>query len=106
MASRTDAVEAELERRLVRRIAVAVAVATPISILFWIGVIWLSVGLSGASVAGALVMGAGIGVLAGLFWGAWAAFAFYSPVLDEHDRDHSAAEDSDSSGHPQENNQA
>ena len=106
MASRTDAVEAELERRLVRRIAVAVTVATPISILFWIGVIWLSVGLSGTAVAGALVMGAGVGVLAGLFWGAWAAFAFYSPVLDEHDRDHPAAEDSDSSGHPQENNQA
>jgi hypothetical protein len=68
MASETHCDRAELERQLVRRIFVAVAVAIPVSILFWMGVIWLSVGLSGATVAGALVMGAAVGVLAGIFW--------------------------------------
>jgi hypothetical protein len=88
MASETHCDRAELERQLVRRIFVAVAVAIPVSILFWMGVLWLSVGLSGATVAGALVMGAAVGVLAGIFWGAWAGFAFFSHVLDEEERDH------------------
>jgi hypothetical protein len=38
-------------------------------------------------VAGALAMGAGVGVLAGIFWGAWVGFALFSQTLDERERD-------------------
>jgi hypothetical protein len=87
MASTTHVERDELERQLVHRIFVAVAIAVPVSIVFWMGVLWLSVGLSGVTMAGAVAMGAGVGVLAGIFWGAWVGFAFFSHTLDEHERD-------------------
>jgi hypothetical protein len=79
--------QVELERSLAKHVIVAILVAVPVMVVFWVGLVALAVSFTSAGYAAPLAMGAGIGVLAGLFWGAWAGFTMAMPSLDEYDRD-------------------
>ena len=61
-----------------RRIVVVTCVAIPIFVAFWVGIIALAVSFTNAGFAAPLAMGAGVGVLAGGFWGGWYGFVAYS----------------------------
>ena len=79
--------EVELEHSLAKHVIVAVLIAVPVMVVFWVGLVALAVSFTGVGYAAPLAMGAGVGVLAGLFWGAWAGFTMGMPALDEYDRD-------------------
>jgi hypothetical protein len=79
--------EMEIERSLAKHVILAMLVAIPVMVVFWMGLIALAVSFTSAGYAAPLAMGAGIGVLAGVFWGAWAGFTMGMPALDENDRD-------------------
>jgi hypothetical protein len=77
----------ELEHGLTRSIVRAVLLAVPACVAVWVGLIALAISFTTAGFVAPLVMGAGIGVLAGLFYGAWAGFVSYAKALEELDRD-------------------
>src|SRR5262245_8678531 len=79
--------ELELERSLAKHIILSILIAVPVMIVFWVGLIALAVSFTGVGYAAPLAMGAGIGVLAGVFWGAWAGFTMAMPALDEHEHE-------------------
>jgi hypothetical protein len=79
--------ELELERSLAKHIILAMLVAVPVMVVFWVGLVALAVSFSGAGYAAPLAMGAGVGVLAGVFWGAWAGFTMAMPELDEYEHE-------------------
>jgi hypothetical protein len=54
-------------------------------VVLWTGLIALAVSFTGVGYAAPLLMGVGVGVLAGVFWGAWAGFTMAMPVLDEYE---------------------
>ena len=63
------------EALLVRRIRSGLIVGIPVCIVILVGMIALALALSGAdSYAVPLAMAAGIGILAGMFFGVWGAF--------------------------------
>ena len=71
------------EKRLMRRIIIGVAIAVPVCIGLWVGLIALAV--HSAHAAGSIAMAVGIGVLNGLFFGTWAAFVTTTHTIDELD---------------------
>ena len=79
--------ELEIERSLAKHIIMAILVAVPVMVVFWVGLVALAVSFSGAGYAAPLAMGAGVGVLAGVFWGAWAGFTMAMPALDEYEHE-------------------
>jgi hypothetical protein len=78
--------ELEVEHGLMRAIIIGVLVATPVCIAVWMGLIALAVSAAGAALAGPLAMAAGIGVLTGLLFGAWAGFVSKTHTFEELDR--------------------
>jgi hypothetical protein len=76
-----------IEGALTRRIIVCILIAIPISVAFWVGVMALAASFASAGYGPILGMAAGIGVLAGVFWGAWAGFASSTATIDDADRD-------------------
>jgi hypothetical protein len=79
--------ELELEHSLSKHVVLAILVAVPVMVVFWIGLMALAASLAGVGYLWPIAMGAGIGVLAGVFWGAWAGFALVMPALDQLDHD-------------------
>jgi hypothetical protein len=73
------------EQTLLHRIIVSVAIATPLCIGMWVGLIALAVRHS-AHMAGPIAMAVGIGVLNGLFFGTWAGFVASNDTFDELDQ--------------------
>jgi len=73
------------EKILVRRILIGVAIAVPLSIGLWVGLIALALRHSRTHAAGPITMAVGIGVLNGLFFGTWAAFVATTHTFDELD---------------------
>jgi len=57
--------------RLARRVIRRVAIAIPVMVLVWVGVIAIALRDTAGSIVAPLAMGAAVGVLAGLFWGMW-----------------------------------
>jgi len=86
----TEAV-VELEHALTRRILVATAIAIPTFVVIWIALVGIAVEVSGTGFEAPVGMAVGIGVLSGVFWGAWAGFATFAPMFDEADHDHERA---------------
>lgn len=74
------------EHDLVRWIAIGVAVAVPACVAMFMAVIWFDVSYESVPVGGPLGMAAAVGVLAGLFFGAWIGFVFKGHAFDELDR--------------------
>ena len=61
-----------------RRMGRVMCVALPVFVALWVGLIALAVTLSDVGYAAPLAMGAGVGLLAGLFWAAWFGFVAFS----------------------------
>ena len=72
------------ELTLLHRIIIGVAIAVPLSIGLWVGLIALAV--RDAS-AGTIGMAIGIGVLNGVFFGTWAGFVATTDAIDELEMD-------------------
>ena len=72
------------EKTLLHRIIIGLAIAVPVSIGFWVGLIALAVRHS-AHTAGTIGMAVGIGVLNGVFFGTWAGFVATTDTIDELD---------------------
>jgi hypothetical protein len=72
------------ERTLLHRIIIGVAIAVPLSIGLWVGLIALAVGHASAGTIG---MAIGIGVLNGVFFGTWAGFVATTDAIDQLETD-------------------
>jgi hypothetical protein len=73
------------EAHLLHRVFVAMAVAVPVCILVFAGLLSAAMALSGNGALIPAAMGAGIGVLAGVFFGIWAGFVGSVHELDRVD---------------------
>jgi len=75
-----DAIESE--RRMVRHMIVSTLIAIPLLIAFWVGLVALAVSLTDIGYGPPLAMAAGVGTLAGIFWGTWMGFVSYSNSME------------------------
>jgi hypothetical protein len=75
--------ERELEHGLAMSILKSIAVAIPLFVAVGVGLMAIATAISSSGYGPPLAMGAGFGVLAGIFFGTWAAFVFHSGDLDE-----------------------
>ena len=62
------------ERHLLHRIVIGIAILIPVGAAFFTGLVAVAVVSTGSAMTGPLAMGAGIGALAGLFFGTWVGF--------------------------------
>jgi hypothetical protein len=63
-------------------------VAVPICVVIWLGLVALALAIAGSgNFVVVLPMAGGIGIVAGVFFGGWAAFLAKAHLLDEVDRD-------------------
>jgi predicted metal-binding membrane protein len=88
-AEPTDSLVEETRRAehdLVRWIVIGIAVMVPACVGMFMASIWFDMTYESAPVGGPLAMAAAVGVLAGLFFGAWVAFVFKGHAFDELDR--------------------
>lgn len=95
-AEPTDPLVAETRRAehdLVRWIVIGIAVAVPACVAMFMASVWFDVNYESAPVGGPLGMAAAVGVLAGLFFGAWVGFVFKGHTFDELDRKANLRED-------------
>src|SRR3990172_6879841 len=62
------------ERHLMRAIGKSLAIAIPVCVVIWIGIVLLALAVAdwGGSWASTIAIGAVVGVFAGLFFGIWA----------------------------------
>ena len=75
----------DAESALLRRIIIGIAIATPICVGIWVGLIALAVRDS-APMGGPICMAVGIGILSGLYIGTWAGSVVSSDTFDQLDR--------------------
>ena len=78
--------ELQAEHGLARAIIIAILVAVPISVAFWIGLVAFAVNRSGSPLGGPIAMAVAVGVLSGFFFGTWAAFVSKTHLFEEMDR--------------------
>jgi hypothetical protein len=76
-------VEEAAERALARSIVKSMLISVPLMIAFWVLLVAVAVGNKDPDWGSWLGMAAGIGVLAGVFFGAWAGFVAKAHVLDD-----------------------
>jgi len=76
----------EAEHGLARGIIVGVAIAVPLCVVMWIVLIALALAGSSISLVGPFAMGAGFGVLTGVFFGAWWGFVSQTHTFEDLDR--------------------
>ena len=81
------------EHDLVRWIVIGIAVAIPACVVMFMAAVGFDVSYESAPLGGPLAMAAAVGVLAGLFFGAWIGFVFKGHAFDELDRKASLRED-------------
>jgi hypothetical protein len=74
------------ERHLVRRMFIGMAILIPVGAAFFALFVGVAAWNAGTAIAGPVVMGAGIGVLAGIFFGTWAGFV--ASVKEFEDLEH------------------
>ena len=80
-----DAPEVVAEQHLMRRILIATAIAVPIGAAVFALIVAGAMVIAGGPVVIPAAMGAGIGVLAGSFFGMWAGFVASVSELDAVD---------------------
>jgi hypothetical protein len=78
--------ERSAEASLIRAVFVGAAIAIPLSILIWVGLVALAIGDKDPEWGPWLGMAAAIGTLNGVFFGALAGFVTKAHVLDDVDR--------------------
>jgi hypothetical protein len=78
--------ERSAEMSLIRAVFVGSAIAIPVSILIWVGLVALAVGGNDPEWGPWLGIAIGIGILNGVFFGAWAGFVTKAHLLDDVDR--------------------
>ena len=76
----------QAEHDLVRWIVIGIAVAVPLCVAMFMASIAFEASYESAAEGGPLAMGAAVGTLAGLFFGAWAGFVFKGHTFEELDR--------------------
>ncbi len=69
---------ASADADFVRHMKRVLLIAIPVLVALWIGLIALAVTFSDVGYAAPIAMGAGVGVLAGLFWAAWYGFVAFA----------------------------
>ncbi len=74
------------EQDLVRWIVGGIAVAVPVCVVLFMLAVGFDVSYESAALGGPLAMAAAVGILAGLFFGAWVGFVFKGHAFDELDR--------------------
>jgi hypothetical protein len=74
------------ERHLVRRMMIGSAIMVPFGAAFFALLVGIAVWGTGTAIAGPVAMGAGAGVLAGIFFGTWAGFV--ASVREFEDLEH------------------
>jgi hypothetical protein len=80
--------ELKLEHELVVSSVKASLVAIPICVVIWVGLVALALEMAGSgNFVVALPMAGGIGIIAGAFFGTWAAFLGKAHHLEELDRE-------------------
>jgi hypothetical protein len=77
-----EARDALAERRLVHSVAIWIAVLVPIGAVAFSLLILLATNLAGVPEGAPVLMGAGIGVLAGIFFGMWAGVVVSSGQIE------------------------
>ena|SRR5262252_4905868 len=83
----------QAEHDLVRWIVIGIALAVPACVVMFMVVVGFDVSYESAALGGPLAMAAAVGVLAGLFFGAWIGFVFKGHAFDELDRKANLRED-------------
>ena len=73
------------EQHLMHRILVATAIAIPVGAIVLAALVGGATAIAGQPAALSALMGAGIGVLAGVFFGVWAGFVASIRELDDAD---------------------
>jgi hypothetical protein len=72
-----------VERHLVRRIVIGTVLAIPVGAALYLGLVALALAFAGTPSTAALLMGAGIGAYAALFWGFWFGIAASVREIEE-----------------------
>lgn len=84
--SRLEQVQA-VEHDLLVTAVKASLVAIPICVVIWLGLVTIALALAhSGNFLVVLPMAAGVGIVAGVFFGGWAAFLLKAHALDELDR--------------------
>ena len=79
--------ELDVEHRLLVSAVKMSIVAIPICVAIWVGMVAIALAMAGSgNFVVTLLMAGGIGVVAGLFFGVWAAFLAKAHELEELDR--------------------
>jgi len=92
-SSRGERIDPSLERTLraehglARGIVVGVAFAVPVCTALWIGLIALALAGSSTGLVAPLAMGAGFGILTGVFFGTWWGFVAATHTFEDLDRE-------------------
>jgi membrane protein implicated in regulation of membrane protease activity len=68
----------ESDADIAKRILVVAALAIPLFVAFWVGVVALAVTFTSVAYEAPLAMAAGVGVLAGIFWASWYGFVTFA----------------------------
>jgi hypothetical protein len=77
-----EATDAEAERRLVGHMIVSTLIAIPLLVAFWMGLVAIAISFTDIGYGPPLAMAAGVGTLAGVFWGTWMGFVSYSNSME------------------------
>jgi hypothetical protein len=80
-----DAPELVAEQHLVRRILLATAIATPVGAVIFAALVGVAMMIVGEPILVPAAMGAGVGILAGSFFGMWAGLVASVQELDQVD---------------------
>jgi hypothetical protein len=74
-----------VERHLMRRIIIGIAIAMPIAVVAYAGIVVLALRNSDVPVGAQIATGAGVGALAALFWGMWFGIFASTKELEDHE---------------------
>jgi len=77
----------DAEMEMIHHILVAICIAVPMLVGLWVGLMAIAVSMEGIGYEAPLEMGAAIGVLAGLFFGTWLGFVWFSQKVDQDHHD-------------------
>jgi hypothetical protein len=85
----------DTEHLLVRRIIVSVVIAVPVAVVVMTGLVTLALTADHVRLEGPLVMAAAVGVLVGVFFGAWAGFVGTTHAFERLDASHETHDPTD-----------
>ena len=81
-----DVEQLAVEHRMVHAVLVGMAIGVAVCVMLWGLVVLAALAGSGEPLLGPLLMGAAVGVFAGIFFGGWAGTLYGSHLLEVHER--------------------